>query len=69
LASAVAGVFIQTLDRRGVAARVGFRTGDIIDEINGQPVRDAAQLDRAMAQGSSWVLGVERNGQRAEIRF
>jgi S1-C subfamily serine protease len=63
------GVFIQTLDRRGVAARVGFRTGDIIDEINGQAVRDAAQLDRAMAQGRSWVLGVERNGQRAEIRF
>ncbi len=63
------GVFIQALDRGGVAARVGFRTGDIIDEINGQPVRDAAQLDRAMAQSQSWVIGVERNGQRAEIRF
>jgi Do/DeqQ family serine protease len=63
------GVFIQSLDRRGVAARVGFRTGDVIDAINGQPVRDAAQLDRAMAGARSWVMGVERGGQRAEIRF
>jgi Do/DeqQ family serine protease len=63
------GVFIQALDRGGVAARVGFRPGDIIDEINGQPVRDAAQVDRMLAQSRSWVIGVERNGQRAEIRF
>jgi S1-C subfamily serine protease len=63
------GVFIQELDRRGVAARIGFRPGDIIDAVNGAAIRDAAQLDRAMAQSQSWVIGVERNGQRAEIRF
>jgi Do/DeqQ family serine protease len=63
------GVFIQELDRRGVAARTGFRPGDIIDAVNGATIRDAAQLDRAMAQATSWVIGVERNGQRAEIRF
>jgi len=63
------GVFIQALDRGGVAARIGFRPGDIIDAVNGQQIRDAAQLDRAMAQAQSWVIGVERNGQRAEIRF
>lgn len=63
------GVFIQALDRRGVAARVGFRPGDIIDDLNGAPVRDAAQLDRALAQARTWVIGVERNGQHGEIRF
>lgn len=63
------GVFIQALDRSGVAARIGFRPGDIIDELNGTPIRDAAQLDAAMAQTQSWVIGVERNGQRREIRF
>ncbi len=63
------GVFIQELDRRGVAARIGFRPGDIIDSVNGAAIRNATQLDRAMAQGQSWVIGVERNGQRAEIRF
>jgi len=63
------GVFIQALDNRGVAARIGFRPGDIIDEVNGQAIRDAAQLDRAMAQSRTWVIAVERNGQRAELRF
>ena len=63
------GVFIQALDRGGVASRIGFRPGDIIDEVNGQPMRDAAQLDRVMAQSRTWVIGVERNGQRAELRF
>ncbi|HYD74085.1 MAG TPA: Do family serine endopeptidase, partial [Candidatus Binatia bacterium] len=63
------GVFIQELDRRGVAARIGFRPGDIIDAVNGATIRDAAQLDRAMAQSNSWTIGVERGGQRAEIRF
>jgi Do/DeqQ family serine protease len=63
------GVFIQALDRGGVAARVGFRPGDIIDSINGQSVRDANTLDRQLSSASAWVIGVERNGQRGEIRF
>ncbi|MEZ5996224.1 MAG: Do family serine endopeptidase [Hyphomonadaceae bacterium] len=63
------GVFIQALDRNGVAARVGFRPGDIIDEVNGQTIRDANQLDRVMGSAGTWVIGVERNEQRAEIRF
>lgn len=63
------GVFIQALDRNGVAARLGFRPGDIIDAINGQPIRDAEGLDRALAQARAWVIGVERGGQRAEVRF
>jgi Do/DeqQ family serine protease len=63
------GVFIQALDRRGVAARIGFRPGDIIDALNGTPISDAAQLDRLMGQSRSWVIGVERNGERRELRF
>jgi Do/DeqQ family serine protease len=63
------GVFIQALDRRGVAARVGFRTGDIINEINGRAIRDASELDSALASTQSWVIAVTRNGQRGEIRF
>ncbi|MEZ6022033.1 MAG: PDZ domain-containing protein [Hyphomonadaceae bacterium] len=63
------GVFIQALDSRGVAARIGFRPGDIIDEVNGTPVRDAAQLDRLLGQSTRWEIGVERNGQRATLRF
>ena len=64
-----AGVFIQALDRGGVAARVGFRPGDIISEINGRAIGDAAELDRALTQAQAWVIALERNGQRGEIRF
>ena len=63
------GVFIRALDRSGAAARVGFRTGDIINEINNQQIRDAAQLDRALSQSQAWVIGMERNGQSGQIRF
>lgn len=63
------GVFIQTLDRRGIAVRYGFRPGDIIDEVNQRPIRDAAALEEAMNEGQSWVIGVERAGQRREVRF
>ncbi|HRP09965.1 MAG TPA: Do family serine endopeptidase [Terricaulis sp.] len=63
------GVFIQALDRGGVAARIGFRPGDIIDEVNGRPMRDAGDLDTAMSQSQSWVIGLERGGQRREVRF
>jgi Do/DeqQ family serine protease len=63
------GVFIQALDRGGVAARVGFRPGDIISTINSERVADAASLDRQMTQSRAWVIGLERNGQTGEIRF
>jgi S1-C subfamily serine protease len=63
------GVFIQALDRRGVAARIGFRSGDIIDQINGHTIRDAGDLDVAMSGAQTWVIGIERNGQRRELRF
>jgi Do/DeqQ family serine protease len=63
------GVFIQALDPSGPAARVGFRPGDIISDINGAQVRDAADVERQLAAGESWVIGVQRGDQHAEIRF
>jgi Do/DeqQ family serine protease len=62
------GVVVQEVERRSAAARF-FRRGDIVDAVNGQPVRDAADLDRAMTQARTWVVGVERGGQRGELRF
>lgn len=64
------GVFIQALDRSSLAARYGFRPGDVIDEVNGRAIRDAAALDAALNEvQSGWVIGVERGGQRREARF
>jgi len=62
------GVIIQNIDRRAPAARI-LRPGDVIYAVNGQAVRDAAQLQRALSRSTTGVIGVERNGQRAEFRF
>jgi Do/DeqQ family serine protease len=63
------GVFIQALAPTGYAARVGFRPGDIIDEINGAPVRSADQVQAQLNAGSGWTIGVQRGDQHAELRF
>jgi S1-C subfamily serine protease len=62
------GAFIDQIDRRGVAARLGFQPGDIIREVNGQRIRTSADLQRAMAQGP-WSMAVLRNGQAINVEF
>lgn len=62
------GVMIQDIDRRASAARI-LRANDVIYAVNGQPIRDAAQLDRAMAQSASGTISVDRGGQRADLQF
>jgi len=63
------GVFIQQLSPSGPAARVGFRPGDIVSDVNGRQIRDAGELEAALAAGDSWTLGVQRGSQHAEVRF
>ena len=63
------GVFIQAIDRRGLAVRAGFQPGDVIREVNGQRVRTTAELERIVAQGRVTSIVFERNGQRAEATF
>jgi Do/DeqQ family serine protease len=63
------GVFIQELSPTGPAARVGFRPGDIVSDVNGRQIRDAGELEAALAAGDSWTLGVQRGNQHAEVRF
>jgi S1-C subfamily serine protease len=62
------GVAIQQIDRRGVAARLGFQPGDVIKEVNGQRVRTSAELQRSMAAGP-WTIALERNGQPIQVQF
>lgn len=64
----MSGVYIQQIDRRAPAARI-LRRGDVIYAVNGETVRDAAQLDRVMSQAASGTISVDRNGQRADLRF
>lgn len=62
----VAGVVIQSINRQGYAARAGFAPGDVVRDINGQSIRTADDLERALGASRQWRIGVERNGQRRE---
>lgn len=62
------GVFVQALDPRGIAAQ-SFQPGDVITAVNGQPVNSFAQLDNALSNQKAWIVSVERNGQRGDLRF
>jgi Do/DeqQ family serine protease len=64
-----AGVFIQAIDARGVAARAGFRPGDIIRSVNGQRVRSSAELQRALAGQARWAIEVQRGEEIGTLTF
>jgi S1-C subfamily serine protease len=64
------GVYVQAMDNGGPAAQLGLRPGDIVREINGQPVRTTADLDRLIrAAGAQWRIVIERGGERAELNI
>jgi Do/DeqQ family serine protease len=63
------GAIIDQLNGAGLAARVGFRPGDVIYAVNGEPVRSSADLDRLMKSGArAWRIGVQRGGEKNEIQ-
>jgi len=64
------GILVNRLFEGGPADRAGLRTGDIIKEIDGQPVDDPQSLLYRVAirqVGETAVLGVLRDGQRIDI--
>ncbi|MFZ4601989.1 MAG: DegQ family serine endoprotease [Caulobacterales bacterium] len=64
------GVYVQAMDNGGPAAQLGLRPGDIVREVNGQPVRTTADLERLIkAAGAQWRIVIERGGERAELNI
>ena len=68
------GVVVSRVSRRSVAARFGFRPGDRIVELMGEPVRDLDTAVEALAAFDGeqfWPIVIERRGQRheAELRL
>jgi serine protease Do len=57
------GVVVTKVDPSSAAAEAGLHRGDVIQEVNHQPVRDTAAFERAMrsSNGQSLLL-VNRNG-------
>lgn len=65
------GVVVVNVPARAPAARMGFpRPGDIIENVNGQPVANVDDVRRALglAQGRT-LFGLNRSGRRVECLF
>ena len=58
------GVVVTNVDPSSEAAEAGLRRGDVIQEVNRQPIRNMAEFERAMrsSKGSKPLLLVNRNG-------
>jgi serine protease Do len=59
------GVVVESVDSDGAAARAGIQEGDVIQQVNGQAVRSAQDVQSALAKSSDRppVLLVNRRGQ------
>ena len=65
------GVVVLELLRRSPADRAGLEPGDVVLELDGRPVENAAQLRNelaAAAVGAVLRLGIWRNGRTRELR-
>ncbi len=57
-------------DLRDMAARTGLRRGDILLAINGQPIADSMDAERAAQDtGRNWHVEALRDGRRVSLRF
>ena len=64
----MSGVIVVELSRRGIAARLGVRPGDIIVEINSRKITSVAALQEAVRQTPRrWDLAVNRGGQTLRV--
>jgi serine protease Do len=64
------GAGIASVDRGGPAARAGFRPGDVVTALNGQPIDSARTLRKgiaSMAPGQAARLSVRRQGRDLEL--
>ena len=66
-----AGVLINRVYRRTLASRLGLSPGDIVREVNGRLIEEAADLQDVIAEsegpGSVWQVTIERNGRRQTV--
>ena len=54
--------------RRGPAARIGLRPGDVVAEIAGQAIADTAALARALSRPRrEWSIAVRRGGETLRV--
>ncbi|MGO9828815.1 MAG: trypsin-like peptidase domain-containing protein [Myxococcaceae bacterium] len=64
------GVWVQSLEAGGLAARAGLRVGDVVVEVDGRRVTSAEDFHAAVVQygeGKKLTLRLERRGQSRSV--
>ena len=58
------GVVVTEIARNSPAARMGLKTGDIVRELNGEPIKTAAQF-KSLAEEDTrlWRFAINRDGR------
>ena len=65
-----AGVVILDIETGSYASNLGFQRGDVIQEVNGEPIAKTHDLDRVTKTPSaSWRIGILRGGQKSSAVF
>ncbi len=65
-------VAVSRVDTNSPAVAAGLRAGDVIRSVNGRPVADLYDFDKAMLggrAGDTMALGLERGGETAEAKL
>ncbi|MBN2508817.1 MAG: trypsin-like peptidase domain-containing protein [Spirochaetales bacterium] len=70
LASDESGVLIIRVEERTQADKAGIATGDVIRQINGEPVMSVADFYRSINdEGDSYVFSLIREGEQMELKI
>ena len=65
-----AGAYVGSVREGSPADRAGVQTADVIEELSGMPVRNAADLERIAAQrrpGQMTSMVIRRDGERRTL--
>jgi Do/DeqQ family serine protease len=64
------GVAVIDVPDTSIAARYGFRRGDVIVTVNGEPIAKTRDLERAAGETTrAWTVTIVRGGQRISAEF
>jgi Do/DeqQ family serine protease len=64
------GVAVVDVPNNSVAARYGFKPGDVIVSVNDQPIAKTRDLEKAAGeQTRTWNVTIQRGGQRISAEF